>query len=80
MANPWLQHVAKCRKANPDWNFQRALTECRKTYTPISGSKSAKKSKRSRKSKSKSRKSKKSKSRKPKKSRKSTKRKSTHRR
>lgn len=57
MANAWLMHVAKCRKANPDWNLQKALTECRKTYTPVSGSKTAKKSK-SRKYKSKGKRSK----------------------
>tara|TARA_B100001093_G_C26834547_1_gene1017720 strand:+ start:734 stop:961 length:228 start_codon:yes stop_codon:yes gene_type:complete len=74
MANPWLQHVAKCKKAHPEWNYQKALTECRKTYTPVSGSKSARKSKASRKSKAKSRRSKKSKSRKSRKSRKSTRR------
>ena len=71
MANPWLQHVAKCKKAHPEWNYQKALTECRKTYTPVSGSKSAKKSKGSRKSAKKSKRSKRPKSKKSRKSKRS---------
>ena len=48
MANPWLEHVKKCRAAHPGWSYTKALKECRKTYTPVDGSKS-KKSKRSKK-------------------------------
>lgn len=58
MANPWLQHVKKCREAHPEWSYSKALKECKKTYTPVGGpapkkSKSTKRTKRTKGKKSK---------------------------
>ena len=57
MANPWMTHLNKVRKENPNLSLKEAMQAAKKTYTPIgksapkkskrSGKKSGKKSKRS---------------------------------
>jgi hypothetical protein len=32
MANPWIEHVRKCRAEHPEWTYKKALSECSKTY------------------------------------------------
>jgi predicted double-glycine peptidase len=66
MGNPWLAHLAKCRKEHPEWwkgSVTEGVKKCRATYTPMAKTgaspKRTKKTKKTRKSK-KSKKSKKS--------------------
>lgn len=33
--NPWLDHIAKFRKENPQMKFKEVLVKARKTYTKI---------------------------------------------
>jgi len=32
MANPWIEHVKKCRAEHPEWTYRQALKECKATY------------------------------------------------